>query len=141
MLCFRLSRTFLGLVTRSGWWKHLIPSYAGNTLMISWRVTGALNGNVGVMKPMLGELTDVTNRAQCLAFFPVIWSIRVVVGPVIGLSLSYPQDYLPRLFAGSFWRYYPYFLPCFEIAMLITLAFMVDLLFSNECCTSPGQLS
>ncbi|KAF8840906.1 MFS general substrate transporter [Paxillus ammoniavirescens] len=82
MLCFGLSRTFWGLV-------------------LSRCVTGALNGNVGVMKSMLGELTDVTNRAQGFAFFPVIWSIGVVVGPAIGGSLSRPQDHFPHLFAGT----------------------------------------
>ncbi|KIK98033.1 hypothetical protein PAXRUDRAFT_824358 [Paxillus rubicundulus Ve08.2h10] len=119
MLCFGLSRTFWGLI-------------------LSRCVTGALNGNVGVMKSMLGELTDVTNRAQGFAFFPVIWSIGVVVGPVIGGSLSRPQDHFPRLFAGNFWGDYPYFLPCLVVAMLTTLTFMMVLFFLNE--TIPGTL-
>ncbi|KIJ14365.1 hypothetical protein PAXINDRAFT_12739 [Paxillus involutus ATCC 200175] len=139
MLCFGLSHTFLSLVLRSGWRKHLIPPYADTTPMISRCVTGGLNGNVGVMKSMLGELTDVTNRAQGFAFLPVIWSTGGgdrVCGPVIGGSLSRPQDHFPRLFAGSFWGDYPYFLQCLVVAMLTTLTFMTILLFLNE--TLPG---
>jgi hypothetical protein len=41
---------------------------------------GFLNGNVGVMKTMMGELTDSTNMAQAFALFPIIWSIGGFVG-------------------------------------------------------------
>ncbi|KAF8834403.1 hypothetical protein BDN67DRAFT_992671 [Paxillus ammoniavirescens] len=93
MLCFVLSRTFLSLV-------------------LSRCATGALNGNVGVMK--------------CFAFLPLSCQ------PVIGGFLSRPQDHFPRLFAGSFWGDYSYFLPCLMVAMLTTLIFMTILLFLNE---------
>ncbi|KAF8837652.1 MFS general substrate transporter [Paxillus ammoniavirescens] len=119
MLCFGLSRTFWGLV-------------------LSRCVTGALNGNIGVTKSMMGELTDVTNRAQGFAFLPLIWSIGVVLGPLIGGSLSRPQDHFPRLFVGSFWGHYPYFLPCLVASMFATLTFVMVLLFLDE--TLPGTL-
>ncbi|KAF8840911.1 MFS general substrate transporter [Paxillus ammoniavirescens] len=119
MLCFGLSRTFWGLV-------------------LSRCVTGALNGNIGVTKTMMGELTDATNRAQGLAFMPMTWYIGAVIGPVIGGSLSRPQDHFPRLFAASFWGDYPYFLPCLVAAMFATLTFMMILLLLNE--TLAGAL-
>ncbi|KIK98035.1 hypothetical protein PAXRUDRAFT_824362 [Paxillus rubicundulus Ve08.2h10] len=119
MLCFGLSRTFWGLV-------------------LSRCVTGALNGNIGVTKTMMGELTDATNRAQGFAFLPMIWSIGVVLGPIIGGSLSRPQDHFPRLFAAGFWGDYPYFLPCLVAAMFATLTFIMILLFLKE--TLPGSL-
>ncbi|KIJ08269.1 hypothetical protein PAXINDRAFT_89092 [Paxillus involutus ATCC 200175] len=112
MLCFGLSRTFWGLV-------------------LSRCVTGALNGNIGVTKSMMGELTDATNRAQGL-LMPMTWYIGAVIGPVIGGSLSRPQDHFPRLFAASFWVDYPYFLPCLVAAMFATLTFMMILLLLNE---------
>jgi len=119
MLCFGLSRTFWGLV-------------------LSRCVTGALNGNIGVMKSMMGELTDVTNRAQGFALLPMISSIGVVAGPVIGGSLSRPQDHFQRLFAASFWADYPYFLTSLLAAMFAALTFVMILLFLNE--TLPGAL-
>ncbi|KIL59854.1 hypothetical protein M378DRAFT_14508 [Amanita muscaria Koide BX008] len=60
MICFGLSRTF---------W----------TLVISRCICGFLNGNVGVMKSTLGELTDPTNRAEGMAFIPVVWSIGTTI--------------------------------------------------------------
>jgi hypothetical protein len=39
-----------------------------------------LNGNVGVIKSMMGELTDSTNIAQGMALMPVVWSTGATVG-------------------------------------------------------------
>ncbi|KIK80808.1 hypothetical protein PAXRUDRAFT_15585 [Paxillus rubicundulus Ve08.2h10] len=119
MLCFGLSRTFWGLV-------------------LSRCVTGALNGNIGVTKTMMGELTDATNRAQGLALMPMIWYIGAVIGPVIGGSFSRPQDHFPHLFAASFWGDYPYFLPCLVAAMFATITFVMVFLLLNE--TLPGTV-
>jgi hypothetical protein len=41
---------------------------------------GILNGNAGVMKIMIGELTDSTNMAQGYALIPVVWYFGAVVG-------------------------------------------------------------
>ncbi|KIJ62919.1 hypothetical protein HYDPIDRAFT_93484 [Hydnomerulius pinastri MD-312] len=117
MICFGLSRTFWSLV-------------------VSRCITGALNGNIGVMKSMMGELTDATNRAQGFAFHPIAWSTGVILGPIIGGSLSRPQDQFPTLFSGAFWGEYPYFLPCCVAAMFSAATFLVVLFFLNE--TLPG---
>ncbi|KIK84750.1 hypothetical protein PAXRUDRAFT_152851 [Paxillus rubicundulus Ve08.2h10] len=119
MFCFGLSRTFWGLV-------------------LSRCITGALNGNVGVTKSMMGELTDVTNRAQGFAFLPIIWSSGAVIGPIIGGSLSRPQAHFSRLFTGNFWGDYPYFLPSLVAAMFAALTFLMILFFLQE--TLPGPL-
>ncbi|KAF8840254.1 MFS general substrate transporter [Paxillus ammoniavirescens] len=113
MLCFGLSRTFTGLV-------------------LSRCITGALNGNIGVMKSMLGELTDSTNRAQGFALFPMAWSIGTTLGPAIGGALSRPQDNFPRLFGSAFWAEFPYFLPCAVSAGFAVLTFVAILLFLKE---------
>ncbi|KAG1715740.1 hypothetical protein ID866_1408 [Astraeus odoratus] len=49
---------------------------------ISRCVTGALNGNIGVMKSMLGELTDASNMAQGFALLPIMWSLGGSLGYV-----------------------------------------------------------
>ncbi|KIJ05640.1 hypothetical protein PAXINDRAFT_122111 [Paxillus involutus ATCC 200175] len=119
MLCFGLSRTFWGLV-------------------LSRCITGALNGNTGITKSMMGELTDATNRAQGFALLPMTWSIGIMFGPAIGGSLARPQDHFPRIFAAGFWRDYPYFLPSLVAAMFAAAAFITILLFLNEVKTSRG---
>ncbi|KAF8813402.1 hypothetical protein BYT27DRAFT_6370181 [Phlegmacium glaucopus] len=43
-------------------------------IVISRCLCGLLNGNIGVMKSCMGELTDPTNRAEAFALMPVIWA-------------------------------------------------------------------
>ncbi|KAG6330572.1 hypothetical protein ID866_8516 [Astraeus odoratus] len=113
ILCFGLSKTFTGLV-------------------ISRCITGALNGNIGVMKSMLGELTDASNMAQGFALMPIMWSLGSALGPLIGGTLSRPQDHLPHLFSARFWADYPYFLPCAVASLFAVLVFLTILFFLKE---------
>ena len=55
MLCFGLSQSFPGVVA-------------------SRSLAGLLNGNIGVLKAMMAEITDDTNAAQGFAFISVVWS-------------------------------------------------------------------
>ncbi len=44
-----------------------------------------LNGNVGVMKSMMAELTDETNMARGFSLIPVTWAVGSAIG--YGISL------------------------------------------------------
>ena len=55
MICFGLSHTFWAVVA-------------------SRALAGALNGNAGVIKCMMSEITDESNIAQGFAFVPIVWS-------------------------------------------------------------------
>ena len=55
MLCFGLSRSFPAIVA-------------------SRSLAGLLNGNAGVLKAMMGEITDETNAAQGFSFIPMVWA-------------------------------------------------------------------
>ncbi|KAG1884854.1 major facilitator superfamily domain-containing protein [Suillus subluteus] len=120
ILCFGLSTTFWSLV-------------------ISRCICGLLNGNVGVMKTMMGELTDSTNMAQAFALFPIVWSLGGFVGPLIGGALARPQDHWPALFANPFWGKYPYFLPCAVAACLFVLALFIMLIFLEETLSTKRR--
>ncbi|EIW83691.1 MFS general substrate transporter [Coniophora puteana RWD-64-598 SS2] len=113
MLCFGLSRTFWSLI-------------------LSRCITGALNGNIGVMKSMLGELTDATNMAQGFALIPIAFSLGVTLGPIVGGSLARPQDQWPHIFAGKFWADYPYFLPCAISSGFAMIVFVLIVFFLKE---------
>ncbi|PPQ80156.1 hypothetical protein CVT25_001449 [Psilocybe cyanescens] len=123
MLSFGLSRTFWALV-------------------ISRCLTGLLNGNIGVMKSVMGELTDSTNRAEGFALMPVVWGFGATMGPLLGGSLSHPHERFPKYFAGSFWREYPYFLPCLVASSYVLFASTITLFWFKETITkqrSPQQ--
>ncbi|KAJ7881005.1 member of major facilitator superfamily multidrug-resistance, DHA1 sub-family [Mycena olivaceomarginata] len=108
MYCFGLSRTF----------------WASRSL------NGALNGNIGVIKSIVAELTDSTNIAQAYAYMPIAWSTGSTLGPIIGGSLARPAERFPELFGDNqFLRKYPYFLPCAIPATFSLVAWVVTLLF------------
>ncbi|KAJ7433730.1 major facilitator superfamily domain-containing protein [Mycena latifolia] len=119
ILCFGLSRTF---------W----------TLVISRCLCGLLNGNIGVMKSAMGDLTDKTNRADGFAYLPIVWAIGASVGPLIGGSLARPHDRFPEIFSSKFWEAYPYFLPCLVTGSFVFLSSFVTVPWKNR---SPRVLA
>ncbi|KAI0828037.1 MFS general substrate transporter [Trametes gibbosa] len=113
MLCFGLSKTFLGLI-------------------VSHSLVGVLNGNTGVSKSMVGEITDETNITQGFACLPIAWSVGSTVGLLIGGQLARPHDRWPDAFSHPFWLQYPYFLPCTASAAFSVFTFIVTAIFLKE---------
>ncbi|KAF8969114.1 member of major facilitator superfamily multidrug-resistance, DHA1 sub-family [Flammula alnicola] len=123
MYCFGLSKTFWGLV-------------------LSRSLNGALNGNIGVIKSMMVELTDSTNISKAYAYMPIAWSTGGTLGPIIGGSLSRPADRFPNLFGhNEFLKKYPYFLPCAVPATFSALAWVVTYIFLKETVPAPIPIS
>ena len=56
--------------------------HRGNFLavILARALAGALNGNVGVSKSVMGELTDETNAARAMALMPIIWNAGSSIG-------------------------------------------------------------
>lgn len=114
MLFFGLSRTF---------W----------TLVISRCLCGALNGNIGVSKTVMGELLRTpAHRAQGFAFMPVVWAMGATMGPLMGGHLARPHDRWPTVFGAQFWIDYPYFLPCVIPAAITAACIGLNLVFLEE---------
>ncbi|KAG8965214.1 hypothetical protein FRC03_000834 [Tulasnella sp. 419] len=112
---FGLSKTFPGVV-------------------LSRSLAGALNGNIGVVKAMMAEITDETNFDQAVSFMPVIWATGEAIGPLIGGTLSRPYHRLPprSFFHTRFWKEYPYFLPCFTASLFSISAIFLTYFFLIE---------
>ncbi|KAJ7746327.1 member of major facilitator superfamily multidrug-resistance, DHA1 sub-family [Mycena metata] len=123
MYCFGLSRTFWGLV-------------------LSRCLNGALNGNIGVLKSIIAEMTDSTNIAQAYAVMPISWSTGVILGPVIGGFLAKPAERFPSIFGNNeFLKTHAYFLPCAIPATFSLVAWLVTFLFLKETATGPSILT
>ncbi|KAJ7149118.1 major facilitator superfamily multidrug-resistance, DHA1 sub-family, partial [Mycena filopes] len=123
MFCFGLSRTFVGMV-------------------LSRSLNGALNGNIGVIRSMVVEMTDSTNIAQAYAYMPLGWSLGGVLGNMIGGSLAHPADRFPNVFGESpFMQKYPYFLACAIPATFSIIAWFVTLFFLKETAIGSSVLS
>ena len=99
---------------------------------ISRFMWGALNGNIGVAKTYLAEISDDTNLARGMAYFGVIGSIGRVIGPVIGGLLSYPANHFPDTFGGTVFETYPFALPSIVITLNCIIMFVVTYFFLPE---------
>lgn len=120
-IAFGLSRTFVAMV-------------------ITRCLAGALNGNVGVIKSALGELSDHTNEAQAFRWMPPAYTIGAALGPLVGGYLSSPAERYPSLFGYSaFLQEYKYFLPCFVGAMFPLSGMIFDYFCLQE--TLPSRMS
>ncbi|KAG9313058.1 MFS general substrate transporter [Chiua virens] len=117
MTLFGLSRTFLQLV-------------------VSRCICGLLNGNVGAVKSMIGELTDSTNIAQAFALMPIGWLVGSTLGPFMGGTLARPADRWPELFSGYFWQEFPYFLPCGVASSIVAVTTVILFFFMEETLAS-----
>ncbi|CAK5268662.1 unnamed protein product [Mycena citricolor] len=113
ILCFGLSRTFWGLI-------------------VSRCMLGLLNGNTGVMKSAMGDLTDRSNRADAFVYLPIIWAAGCSLAPLIGGTLARPHDTFPALFSGQFWIDFPYFLPCLVSGIPLFISWFIVLAFFKE---------
>ncbi|PYH46678.1 MFS transporter [Aspergillus saccharolyticus JOP 1030-1] len=74
---------------------------------------GILNGNIGVIQTMVGELvTNPEHEPRAYAIMPFFWSIGTIIGPAIGGLLAKPAEGYPYLFSqiGLFGKF-PFLLP------------------------------
>ncbi|PHZ10410.1 MFS general substrate transporter [Rhizopus microsporus ATCC 52813] len=93
---------------------------------------GAMNGNSGVARSMVSEITDHTNRAAAFSLFGLCWGIGMI-GPALGGFLNHPVDHFPSLFgSNAFLKEYPYSLPCFVSATGSLIGFMITYMCLKE---------
>ncbi|KAF9231226.1 major facilitator superfamily domain-containing protein [Melanogaster broomeanus] len=113
------------------------------TFLVSRCLNGALNGNIGIMKSMVAEMTDSTNMAQAYSILPFAWGFGTTMGQfegrLLGGSLERPADRFPEIFGHSaFLKKYPYFLPCSVPATVTALSWFVTFRFLKET-TKPTK--
>ncbi|KIK71431.1 hypothetical protein GYMLUDRAFT_235750 [Collybiopsis luxurians FD-317 M1] len=97
---------------------------------------GIFNGNIGVSRTILAELTDQTNRVDVFSFLPIVWSSGTTLGPAIGGLFANPATRWPKVFGGiDFFHKYPFFLPCAIVGLLASLVFSICFIGLKE--TSP----
>ncbi|KAI9453844.1 MFS general substrate transporter [Lactarius psammicola] len=102
------------------------------TLALCRCLGGALNGNVGVAKTVLAELTDDTNVARGFSLLLISGAVGQIIGSFVGGVLSRPQDRWPDYFPQPFWAKYPYFFPCLVVASYALIQFAIAATFFEE---------
>ncbi|WWD10081.1 hypothetical protein V865_008214 [Kwoniella europaea PYCC6329] len=103
-------------------------------MMIAFRcLSGALNGNVAVIRAAIGDITDSTNSTDAFAMYGLTWTVGAIVGNALGGSLSHPFERFPNLFGSlEILRTYPYLLPCLVTAGLTLIGILFCLIFYHE---------
>jgi hypothetical protein len=97
---------------------------------------GLLNGNIGVAKTYLGEISDDSNAARGMALFGVIGGFGRTIGPIIGGFLSSPADNYP-IFKNTIFETFPYALPSIVISVNCLIVFFISYFLLAE--TLPPQ--
>ncbi|KAG1058143.1 hypothetical protein G6F43_000087 [Rhizopus delemar] len=109
----------------------------GLSKSLAWAVgaralCGIMNGNAGVARSMVSEITDHTNKAKAFSLFGFCWGAGMI-GPALGGYLNHPATHFPSLFsANQFLKDYPYFLPCFVSALGSTIGFILGYIYLKE---------
>ncbi|KAJ1989950.1 hypothetical protein GGI25_004546 [Coemansia spiralis] len=76
-------------------------------------LNGLFTGNSAVIKSVVAEISDDTNRSRMMALLPLMWNLGSMLGGAIGGLSVDPVNKYPALFGNSkVFREYPYLLPC-----------------------------
>ncbi|KAI9704005.1 MAG: hypothetical protein M1820_005626 [Bogoriella megaspora] len=95
---------------------------------------GFLNGNIGVIQTMVGELVhNPEHEPKAFAVMPFVWSIGTIIGPTIGGYFANPADNFPSTFSeeGLYGRF-PYLLPNLICAALLLVSIVLGYALLEE---------
>ncbi|KAJ2722673.1 hypothetical protein GGI07_003136, partial [Coemansia sp. Benny D115] len=94
---------------------------------------GLMAGNVAVVKSVVAEISDSTNRPRMMAMLPLMWNLGTVAGTAVGGLFADPANQYPRLFGNSkLFREYPYLLPCLIGCSVTTFGLVMGLFKFEE---------
>ncbi|KAJ3880403.1 major facilitator superfamily domain-containing protein [Lentinula edodes] len=104
------------------------------TLILFRSLQGVFNGNLGVSKTVLAELSDATNMATAFSFTSVMWQVGVTIGTSLGGILSNPAEHWPKSTLGKapLLRSHPYLLPCLATGFISFSIFIVAFIGLKE---------
>ncbi|PKA54350.1 Protein zinc induced facilitator-like 1 [Apostasia shenzhenica] len=86
---------------------------------------GSLNGLLGPIKAYCVEVCRPEYQAVGISIVSTSWGMGLVVGPSIGGLLAQPAEKFPNIFSSnSFFRRFPYFLPCLSISLFAAIVLL-----------------
>ncbi|KAI4290439.1 MAG: hypothetical protein L6R35_000305 [Caloplaca aegaea] len=97
-------------------------------------VGGLLNGNIGVIQTMVGELvTKPEHEPRAYAVMPFVWSIGTIIGPAIGGVTARPAVTMPEVFSASgVFGKFPFLLPNLICSALLLVSICLGYFFLIE---------
>lgn len=95
---------------------------------------GALNGNIGVIQTMVGELVkNPSHEVRANAIIPFVWSIGTIIGPALSGTLANPVKNFPSAFPkGGLFDHFPWALPNIVCAGVMLFSIVLSYFFLEE---------
>ncbi|KAK0701824.1 major facilitator superfamily domain-containing protein [Lasiosphaeria miniovina] len=138
---FALAEALMGMYwgasqTESAASPMIMVGFATNiwVALLGRAIGGLLNGNIGVIQTMVGELvTKSEHEPRAYSIMPFVWSIGTIIGPFIGGTFADPHDAFPNVFPkGSLFEMYPYLLPNLICAGLLLVSILLGYFLLEE---------
>ncbi|KAI1409661.1 MFS general substrate transporter [Hypoxylon sp. FL1857] len=110
------------------------------TALVGRALGGLLNGNIGVIQTMVGELVSKPeHEPRAYSVMPFVWSIGTIIGPAIGGMLADPHESWPSAFPkGTLFADLPYLLPNLCCAALLLISVILGYFLLEE--THPDMI-
>ncbi|KAF7559065.1 hypothetical protein G7046_g5090 [Stylonectria norvegica] len=114
----------------------VMVGFASNiwTALLGRALGGLLNGNIGVIQTMVGELvTKPEHEPRAFSVMPFVWSIGTIIGPCIGGMFADPYQSWPGIFPkGGLFERFPYLLPNLLCAFLLLISIILGFILLEE---------
>ncbi|CAD6582288.1 MAG: hypothetical protein TREMPRED_003255 [Tremellales sp. Tagirdzhanova-0007] len=101
-------------------------------IVISRCLSGIMNGNIAVLKSIMGEISDETNESRAFSFFPLCLNIGILIASSIGGTFGDARSFPKLLSALPFLKTFPYLLPNFLASLFPIAAAVAAILYLKE---------
>ncbi|KAJ1762905.1 hypothetical protein LPJ58_000293 [Coemansia sp. RSA 1591] len=106
--------------------------------IVTRSLNGVFAGNSAVVKSVVAEISDDSNRPRMTALLPLMWNIGVVAGSAVGGLLADPANQYPSIFGRcEIFRTFPYLLPCLVGSLTTAMGLFVGLFKLKETLVIP----
>ncbi|KAJ1815747.1 hypothetical protein LPJ75_002265 [Coemansia sp. RSA 2598] len=101
--------------------------------LIARSFNGLMAGTVSVVKSVVSEISDSTNRPRMIAMIPLMYHVGTMAGSAVGGLFADPVKQYPKWFGNSvLFKEYPYLLPCLVCCSINVFGLIVGLLRLEE---------
>ena len=100
--------------------------------ILSRFLSGLLNGNLGISKSLIGEISNSQTQAQSFGLMGVGWAIGSILGASFGGLLARPAVKWPHAFGETIFERFPYLLISLVNAIVVLIAIVANFIFLKE---------
>lgn len=104
--------------SRSIWWAVAARS-----------LSGIMNGNLGIAKSLIGEISTSKTIAQSFSWLGIAWGLGTICGSLSGGLLAQPAMKKPEWFGNTLFETFPYLLPNLLSALMLLLGLIATFVF------------